>query len=180
MSWAIKGGDTSCRKRGAVLGRVIDAAVLCTWKLQAGLLVAWHQPSLDISQSIFFSASSVIKYTFPRWCWLQQDELDILLVKQMVPSARIPSVLCQQGMGQSSSVGEGLKGRSFLLQISLCAFSCRFITRGTAGCWGIVNGLGHFLVCREWGEDGEGFVPQITASLFFQARYSVIAWAKLA
>lgn len=163
MSWAIKWGDTSCRKRGAVLGRFIDAAVLCTWKLQAGLLVAWHQSSLDISQSIFFPACSVIKYTFPRWCWLQQDKLDILLVKQMIPSAWIPSLLCQQGMKQSSSVGEGLKWRSFLLQISLCAFSCRFIVRGTAGCQGKVDGLGYFLVSRGYGED-RGHKSQLLCS----------------
>lgn len=96
------------RERGAVLGRFIDAALLCTWKLQTGLFVAWTWVN-----QYFFPASSVIKYTCPRWCWLQQDKLDILLVKQMVPSAWIPSVLCQQGIGQSCSVGEGRKWRSF-------------------------------------------------------------------
>lgn len=163
MSWAVKWGDTSCRKRGAVLDRFIAAAILCTWKLQAGLLVAWHQSSLDISQSIFFPASSVIKYTFPRWCWLQQDKLDRLPIKQIVPSAWIPSVLCQTKMGQSSCVREGLKWRNSLLQVSLCAFSCRFIVRGTAGCPEKVGGLGYLLICRGWGEDG-GHKSQIPCS----------------
>lgn len=73
----------------------------------------------------------------------------------MDPFGAVPA-----GDGAAKQCWGGPEMKELSVQISLCAFSCRFIVRGTAGCRGKVDGLG-----ISWFAGGGGrWGPRITAS----------------